>query len=84
MRGGSLTAPGPGRLRSLVRYPGRRPLPRDALEKGELDSKHICRTFSDCTTGPRKGLMSGCFPLDTFYKNLPEAKELKKFKAEFR
>ena len=79
VRTGRTDTVGLGRV--VLSYPT---LPRDALEKGELDSKHICRTFSDCTTGPRKGLMSGCFPLDTFYKNLPEAKELKKFKAEFR
>jgi hypothetical protein len=28
----------------------------------------ICRTFSDCTTGPRIGLASGCYPLDEHYK----------------
>ncbi len=79
VRTGRTDTVGLGRV--VLSYPT---LPRDTLEKGELDSKHICRTFSDCTTGPRKGLMSGCFPLDTFYRNLPEAGQLKKFKAEFR
>jgi hypothetical protein len=42
--------------------------------------KRICRTFSDCTTAPRNGLVSGCFPLDPYYKSLPEAAELKEIK----
>ena len=79
VRTGRTDTVGLGRV--VLSYPT---LPRDALENGAVDSKHICRTFSDCTTGPRNGLISGCFPLDTFYKNLPEAEELKKFKAEFR
>ena len=32
-------------------------------------SKRLCRTFSECTTAPRNGLVSGCYPLDPFYKN---------------
>ena len=40
------------------------------------------RTFSDCTTAPRHGLVSGCFPLDAHYKNLPEAAQLGEIKAE--
>ena len=43
--------------------------------------KKLCRTFSDCTTAPRNGLISGCYPLDPYYKELPEAKELKRVKA---
>ena len=43
--------------------------------------KKICRTFSDCTTAPRNGMISGCYPLDDFYKELPEADQLKKLKA---
>jgi hypothetical protein len=42
--------------------------------------KKICRTFSDCTTAPRKGLISGCYPLDPFYKDKSEADELKAIK----
>ena len=38
--------------------------------------KRICRTFSDCTTAPRNGIVSGCFPLDPFYKARAEAKSL--------
>lgn len=52
----------------------------DALEKGELVTKQICRTFSDCTTGPRKGLISGCYPLDPYYATKPEAQQLKQLK----
>lgn len=43
--------------------------------------KKICRTFSDCTTGPRNGMISGCFPLDDYYKQMPEFQALKKIKA---
>jgi hypothetical protein len=38
-----------------------------------LRRKSICRTFSDCTTGPRLGMVSGCYPLDPFYMAKPEA-----------
>ncbi|MEZ6058702.1 MAG: NADH:flavin oxidoreductase [Planctomycetaceae bacterium] len=44
--------------------------------------KKICRTFSDCTTAPRHGLVSGCYPLDDLYKQSPEASELKEIKAK--
>ncbi len=50
------------------------PLSRWAGRK--TDRKRICRTFSDCTTGPRNGLVSGCYPLDPFYKERPEAEQL--------
>ncbi len=43
--------------------------------------KKICRTFSDCTTAPRNGMISGCYPLDDFYRQLPEADALKKLKS---
>ena len=33
-----------------------------------INHKRICRTFSDCTTAPRKGLPSGCYPLDHYYR----------------
>jgi len=55
-------------------------LPADVLERAHLDRKKLCRTFSDCTNGPRTGLISGCYPLDPFYKDRPEAAELKSFK----
>jgi len=47
-------------------------LPNDVLRGVSLDTRRLCRTFSDCTTGPRKGLVSGCFPLDPFYRLHPQ------------
>ncbi len=52
----------------------------DATSKGSLTPKMICRTFSDCTTAPRNGLISGCYPLDEHYKNKPEFSQLKTIK----
>ncbi len=63
--------------RMVLSYPE---LPADSLATGQLVRKRICRTFSDCTTAPRNGLISGCFPLDPYYKALPEADELKVIK----
>ena len=40
----------------------------DATEGKTIAYKKICRTFSDCTTAPRNGLPSGCYPLDEHYK----------------
>lgn len=54
----------------------------DSLERGELQTKLICRTFSDCTTAPRNGIISGCFPLDDYYKSRPEAEQLKEAKRQ--
>ncbi len=59
-------------------------LPADTLTKGAVIRKKICRTFSDCTTGPRNGMLSGCFPLDPYYKALPEAAELKDIKQQIK
>lgn len=55
-------------------------LPRDVLEGKSLQTKRLCRTFSDCTTAPRNGLPSGCYPLDEFYKRSPMAERLKAVK----
>jgi NADPH2 dehydrogenase len=63
--------------RVVLSYPG---LPVDVMSKGALTTKFICRTFSDCTTAPRNGLISGCFPLDDYYKVMPEAQQLKQIK----
>jgi NADPH2 dehydrogenase len=52
----------------------------DVLAGRPLQRKLICRTFSDCTTAPRAGLVSGCYPLDEFYKARPEALALKEIK----
>jgi NADPH2 dehydrogenase len=64
--------------RMMLAYPE---MPDDVLHGRPLARKRICRTFSDCTTAPRNGLISGCFPLDDFYKSLPEAEILKELKA---
>jgi hypothetical protein len=57
-------------------------LPANVLAgKDYRAAKKLCRTFSDCTTAPRNGLISGCYPLDEHYKELPEAERLKEVKA---
>ena len=67
--------------RMMLAYPE---FPADVLEKGRLERKKICRTFSDCTNAPRQGLVSGCYPLDPFYTARAEAKQLQAKKAELR
>lgn len=52
----------------------------DATTRGVLTSRFICRTFSDCTTAPRNGMVSGCYPLDKFYTARPEWRQLKALK----
>jgi NADPH2 dehydrogenase len=54
----------------------------DATNGNEIQHKRVCRTFSDCTTAPRKGLPSGCYPLDSYYKNSELAERLKIVKAK--
>ncbi|MGH9496745.1 MAG: hypothetical protein ACRD3B_17235, partial [Candidatus Sulfotelmatobacter sp.] len=44
---------------------------------GTVQRKLVCRTFSDCTTAPRNGLPSGCYPLDDYYKDSAAAEQLK-------
>ena len=68
---------GLGRL--ALSYPT---LAMDVIKGNPLKRDRLCRTFSDCTTAPRNGMISGCFPLDDFYKNLPEAEKLKAIKLE--
>jgi 2,4-dienoyl-CoA reductase-like NADH-dependent reductase (Old Yellow Enzyme family) len=63
--------------RMVLAYPE---LPADVLAGHPLQRKRICRTFSDCTTGPRLGLVSGCYPLDEFYKSHADAVRLKEMK----
>lgn len=55
--------------RMVLAYPE---LPADVLAGRPLARKRICRTFSDCTTAPRNGMVSGCYPLDPFYRERPE------------
>ena len=52
----------------------------DASEGHSIDHRRICRTFSDCTTAPRNGLPSGCYPLDNYYKESDFAERLKLLK----
>ncbi|MCE9629292.1 MAG: NADH:flavin oxidoreductase [Planctomycetia bacterium] len=75
---GWIDAVGLGRM--VLSYPT---LPADSLAGRPLTRGAVCRTFSDCTTAPRHGLRSGCYPLDAFYKALPEAAEVKAIKARF-
>ena len=77
VRTGMVDFVGLGRM--ALAYPE---MPADVLAGKELDRKRICRTFSDCTTAPRSGMISGCYPLDDFYKALPEADKLKQVKAD--
>jgi NADPH2 dehydrogenase len=67
VRSGGAAAVGYGRM--ALSYPS---LPHDALAGAPLDVRRICRTLSDCTTAPRNGLVSGCYPYDPYYKSLPE------------
>ena len=64
--------------RMVLSYPD---ICADILSGKNMQRKQICRTFSDCTTAPRNGLISGCYPLDPFYKERPEAEELKRVKG---
>jgi 2,4-dienoyl-CoA reductase-like NADH-dependent reductase (Old Yellow Enzyme family) len=59
-------------------------MPADVLAGRELARKRICRTFSDCTTAPRHGMVSGCYPLDPFYKERPEAAKVTEIKKAIR
>ncbi len=63
--------------RMVLSYPE---MPDDMLKGQSLKRDKLCRTFSDCTTAPRNAMISGCFPLDPFYKALPEAAHLKEIK----
>ncbi|QGJ71555.1 NADPH dehydrogenase [Planctomycetales bacterium 10988] len=59
--------------RMVLSYPE---LPADVLADQVMKRNRICRTFSDCTTGPRNGMVSGCFPIDPFYKKRPEREQI--------
>lgn len=54
----------------------------DATEGRAIQRKRVCRTFSDCTTAPRKGLPSGCYPLDSYYKESEAAERLTELKKQ--
>ena len=71
VRKGWVDVVGLGRM--VLSYPE---LPLDILSGRGMKKKLLCRTFSDCTTAPRNGIVSGCYPLDAFYKKSPEFKRL--------
>ena len=73
IRDGGADFVGLGRM--VLSYPE---LPADVLAGRLRVRKKICRTFSDCTTAPRGGMVSGCYPLDPFYKARPENERVKK------
>jgi 2,4-dienoyl-CoA reductase-like NADH-dependent reductase (Old Yellow Enzyme family) len=75
VRSGWTDVVGLGRM--VLSYPN---ILADAMEQGTLTPKFICRTFSDCTTAPRNGLISGCYPLDKYYTSKPEFQKLKEIK----
>jgi NADPH2 dehydrogenase len=77
LRDGGADFIGLGRM--VLSYPD---LPADVLAGRASDRKRICRTFSDCTTAPRNGMVSGCFPLDPFYKARPERERLAQLKRD--
>ena len=76
IRAGWVDAVGLGRM--VLSYPE---LPLDVIGGRGLQRKRICRTFSDCTTAPRNGLPSGCYPLDQHYKESAEGAQLKRIKS---
>jgi len=75
VRNGWIDSVGLGRM--VLSYPE---LPDDVQRGKPWRRKHVCRTFSDCTTAPRNGLVSGCYPLDEYYKHLPEGRTLQEIK----
>lgn len=77
VRQGRVDFVGIGRM--VLAYPE---MPADVLAGRPLRRASVCRTFSDCTTGPRSGLVSGCYPLDPFYKEHPQHEQLKAAKVK--
>ncbi|MGH9543454.1 MAG: hypothetical protein ACRD2H_16430 [Terriglobales bacterium] len=77
VREGATDVVGLGRM--MLAYPE---LPYDLLQRARLERKAICRTFSDCTTAPRHGMVSGCYPLDSFYRARPEGPQVRALHAQ--
>jgi len=77
LRDGWVDSVGLGRM--VLTYPE---IFLDAAHSGTVQHKRICRTFSDCTTAPRNGLPSGCYPLDSHYKSSAMAVQLNALKAK--
>ena len=67
--------------RMVLSYPE---LPADVMAGRTMSRKRICRTFSDCTTGPRNGMVSGCYPLDSFYRDRPEREAINSIKTKWK
>ena len=67
--------------RVALSYPD---LPADLLAGRSPERSLVCRTFSDCTTAPRNGLVSGCYPLPPFYKGRAERAALAAAKRQAR
>jgi NADPH2 dehydrogenase len=65
--------------RMLLAYPT---YPQAILTGSDIKSRQLCRTCSDCSTAPRHKLASGCYLLDAFYKQRPEAKHLLRLKQQ--
>jgi 2,4-dienoyl-CoA reductase-like NADH-dependent reductase (Old Yellow Enzyme family) len=79
VREGGADLVGLGRM--VLSYPE---MPADLLAGRPLRRKLICRTFSDCTTAPRSGLVSGCYPLDPHYAQHEDAARLREVKEGLR
>ena len=79
VRAGMADLVGLGRI--SLSYPD---LPADVLAGRPPVRGKLCRTFSECTTAPRSGMVSGCYPLDPFYKARPERKRLLELKSSRR
>jgi hypothetical protein len=65
--------------RMMLSYPE---LAADVLAGRPMQRKRLCRTFSDCTTAPRNGMVSGCYPLDAHYKKSPQMIRLTQVKKD--
>ena len=79
VREGWVDCVGLGRM--VLSYPT---LPLDVIGGLAAQRRLVCRTFSDCTTAPRAGLPSGCYPLDDYYKQSDEAARLKQIRGRSR
>lgn len=75
VRNGHVDSVGIGR--AVLSYPT---MLAHATTLGKLETRYVCRTFSDCTTAPRNGLRSGCYPLDDYYKKFEDAPKLREIK----
>lgn len=73
VREGKTDFAGYGRM--VLSYPE---MPADSLKGGPLQRCRICRTFGDCTTAPRNGIVSGCYPLDESYRSSAQAALVRK------